>query len=118
MPAPPAVRPGWPGNKIDLIKLSPASPETMMPVARLLRMRHSTRDFDDQHPITLAEVACFLDGAARVQAKWRSSLDFDDNGPMVEYTARPYPSAGSAYELEFYLAVANCDGLARGFYHY
>ena len=25
---------------------------------------------------------------------------------------------GSAYELELYLAVANCEGLARGFYHY
>ena len=37
---------------------------------------------------------------------------------MVAYTARPYPSGGSAYELELYLAVANCEGLARGFYHY
>jgi SagB-type dehydrogenase family enzyme len=118
MPSPPAVRPRWPGEKIDLGKLSPASSETMMPVARLLRMRHSTRDFDDRNPITLAELACFLDGAARVQAKWRSKLDFGGDGPMVDYTARPYPSGGSAYELELYLAVANCDGLARGFYHY
>ncbi len=31
---------------------------------------------------------------------------------------RPYPSAGSAYELELYLAVDTCEGLARGFYHY
>ena len=37
---------------------------------------------------------------------------------MVAYAARPYPSGGSAYELELYLAVANCEGLARGFYHY
>jgi SagB-type dehydrogenase family enzyme len=37
---------------------------------------------------------------------------------MVDYAARPYPSGGSAYELELYLAVANCEGLARGFYHY
>ena len=37
---------------------------------------------------------------------------------MVAYTARPYPSGGSSYELELYLAVANCEGLARGFYHY
>ena len=37
---------------------------------------------------------------------------------MVAYTRRPYPSAGSDYELELYLAVANCAGLARGFYHY
>ena len=34
------------------------------------------------------------------------------------YTSRPYPSAGSAYELELYLTVNNCEGLARGFYHY
>jgi len=118
MPAPPAVRPRWPGKKIDLSKLSPTSPESMMPVARLLRARHSTRDFDDQHPITLAELACFLDGVARVQSKWRSKLDFDGDGPMVDYASRPYPSGGSAYELELYLAIANCEGLARGFYHY
>jgi SagB-type dehydrogenase family enzyme len=37
---------------------------------------------------------------------------------MVGYAARPYPSGGSAYELELYLAVANCEGLVRGFYHY
>ncbi len=37
---------------------------------------------------------------------------------MVAYAARPYPSGGSAYELELYLTVANCEGLARGFYHY
>ena len=30
----------------------------------------------------------------------------------------PIRPAGSAYELELYLAVANCEGLARGFYHY
>ena len=37
---------------------------------------------------------------------------------MVEYAVRPYPSAGASYELELYLAVDRCEGLARGFYHY
>jgi SagB-type dehydrogenase family enzyme len=45
-------------------------------------------------------------------------LELGGGGPMVEYAARPYPSGGSAYELELYLAVSNCEGLARGFYHY
>ena len=34
------------------------------------------------------------------------------------YAARPYPSGGGSYELELYLAVDKCEGLARGFYHY
>ena len=37
---------------------------------------------------------------------------------MLAYAARPYPSGGGSYELELYLAVDKCEGLARGFYHY
>jgi len=111
---PPAVRPRWPGKKIDLRELSP--PGTLSPVAMLLRARHSVRDFDGQKPVTLAELARFLDGAARVQSTWKGRIDA--GGPVVSYAPRPYPSGGSAYELELYLAVAQCDGLSRGFYHY
>ena len=119
MAPPPAVRPHWPGKKIDLQKFSNASPETISPVAKLLRERHSTRDFDDRQPISLAELAQLLDRTARVQSTWQSPLDPDDAGsPLIDYTSRPYPSGGSSYELELYLAVANCDGLERGFYHY
>jgi SagB-type dehydrogenase family enzyme len=114
----PAVRPSWPGKKIDLRKLTAAASATNSPVAKLLRERHSTRGFDDQQPITLAELSRFLDHTARVQSKWKSRIDLGDGSPVIAYTARPYPSAGSAYELELYLAVANCAGLARGFYHY
>jgi len=110
------VRSGWPGKIIDLRKVA-ATPEVPSPFARLLEERHSTRDFDDNQPITLGELARLLDGAARVRAKWTSTVDMD-GGPEVSYAARPYPSGGSAYELELYLTVANCHGLARGFYHY
>jgi len=120
MPPPPAVRPRWPGKKIDLPALPAAPTQTISPIARLLHQRHSTRDFDDRQPITLAELSQILDNTARVQSRWKSRVDLgeDDGGPEVEYAARPYPSAGSAYELELYLAVANCEGLSRGFYHY
>ncbi|WP_454628313.1 SagB/ThcOx family dehydrogenase [Bradyrhizobium cenepequi] len=110
-----AVRPPWPGKRIDLREFSTAEP--ISPFAKLLRERHSIRDFDDQHPITLAELAQFLDTTARVLSEWQSGASFD-SGPEVTYSTRPYPSAGSAYELELYLAVSNCDGLARGLYHY
>jgi SagB-type dehydrogenase family enzyme len=119
MPPPPAVRPRWPGKKIDLRKFSAAHSPAISPVARLLRQRHSTRTFDERRPITLAEIARFLDGTARVQSRWRSRLDLGGDGaPVVAYAERPYPSGGGCWELELYLAVHTCDGLAPGFYHY
>jgi SagB-type dehydrogenase family enzyme len=117
MPALPAVRPRWPGKTIDLHKLSPAQSQPILPAAKLLRERHSTRSFDGRQPITLGELARFLDGAARVQSSFESSTDLGEDGP-VEYAVRPYPSGGGSYELELYLAVDNCEGVARGFYHY
>ncbi|MHC2334810.1 SagB/ThcOx family dehydrogenase [Bradyrhizobium sp. USDA 4454] len=110
----PAIRPAWPGKTIKL----PASDRTASTLEQRLHDRRSTRDFDDRKPITLAELATFLNSVARVRAKWSSPLEFADDGPEIEYTSRPYPAAGSAYELELYLAVANCDGLTPGLYHY
>ena len=118
MPSPPAVRPRWPGTPIDLREVPASPPQPLSPAATLLRERHSIRSFDDQRPITLAELARFLDGAARVQSTWESPLDLGDGGPVVEYAVRPYPSGGGSYGLELYLAVNRCEGLARGFYHY
>jgi SagB-type dehydrogenase family enzyme len=120
IPPPAAVRAPWPGAAIDLKPFSAGSDEALTPFAKLLRERHSTRDFDEQAPIKLAELAQLLDHAARVQFKWSSPLDLGDGsfGPDLEYTRRPYPAAGSEYELELYLAVGQCEGLARGFYHY
>jgi SagB-type dehydrogenase family enzyme len=110
----PAVRPRWPGKKINLRKFSAADPAAISPVAKLLRQSHSTRGFDNREPITLAELSQFLDGAARVVSISNAEFDLDDGGHAV----RPYPSAGAGYELELYLAVDTCEGLARGFYHY
>lgn len=115
---PPAIRPPWPGERIDLQRVLPEPSETISPAAKLFRARHSVRDHDDSRPITLPELSLFLDGTARVLSRWESSLDDEGDGPVLDYTRRPYPSAGSAYELELYLAVARCDGLASGFYHY
>jgi SagB-type dehydrogenase family enzyme len=118
MPPPPAVRPRWPGKKIDLRKVLPAKAAPISPAARLLGERHSIRSFDSQRPITLAELSRFLDCTARVHSKWSSRLDLGDGGPVVGYAVRPYPSGGGSYELELYLAVDRCEGLERGFYHY
>ncbi|GLI92468.1 SagB family peptide dehydrogenase [Methylocystis echinoides] len=109
----PTVRPGWPGPVIDLTKFPDSSDSAC---AALLRSRHSTRVYDDAHPITAAEVARLLDGAARIIA--HQKVGGDDKEPPLEIAARPYPSGGASYELELYLAVRKCDGLPRGLYHY
>src|SRR5262249_33603959 len=96
----PAIRPGWSGKTIDLRALSDASQATA-PAAKLLRQRHSIRGFDEGRPITLAELAQFLDAAARVTATWKVEPE-DIGGPTVSYARRPYPSAGASYELELY----------------
>lgn len=111
----PEVRPPWPGEKIDLCSFPAPRPEAM-PVAKLLRERHSTRSFDDRQPITIAELSQFLDGAARVLPRPDSAVGSGNRATRGEVP--PYPTAGASCELELYLAVNICEGLPRGFYHY
>ncbi len=113
IPPLPALRPGWPGKRIDLCTFLTPQPEALS-FAKLLRDRHSTRLFDNGKPITLAELSRFLDGSARVLSRPQGDAS-DEDGPEV---ARPYPSAGGRYELELYIAVNICEGLSPGFYHY
>jgi SagB-type dehydrogenase family enzyme len=115
IPPLPAVRPSWPGSKIDLCAFLDTRAEALPPFVKLLRERHSTRSFDNGQPITLAELSHFLDGAARIMPQ-RGAVISSDVDP-VEH-ARPYPSAGGSWELELYLTVNICQGLPQGFYHY
>ena len=112
----PALRPRWPGQMIDLGGQADSYSLPASPFATLLNKRRSTREFDPLRPITLGELARFLAASAGVLSTAKGAMN--GNGPDIEYTHRPYPSAGASYELELYLGVNNCDGLARGFYHY
>jgi SagB-type dehydrogenase family enzyme len=114
----PAVRPRWPGKKVDLRRFSATRGQAISPVAKVLHKRHSVRSFDNQRPITLAELARLLDTTARVRSRWSHREHLGNANPLVTYAPRPYPSAGASYELELYVAVDRCEGLGRGFYHY
>jgi SagB-type dehydrogenase family enzyme len=115
----PAVRPVWPGRRIDLRSLSAVSSKGNSGLPQLLRERHSTRSFDAAKPITLAELAQFLDATSRIHSTFEGKIEeLGEESPVVSYAIKPHPGAGGAYELELYLAVDQCEGLARGFYHY
>ena len=115
----PAVRPRWVGTKIDLAKSPIKDTESVRSAAKILRERRSVRNFDDRTPISLAELSQFLHGTARVLSEWTTAFDADEGGGLsIAYTRRPYPSGGSSYPLELYLAVDKCEGLDRGFYFY
>ena len=113
----PAIRPRWAGTKIDLDQLPITDTDSVLSVAKILSERRSVRSFDDRMPITLAELSRFLESTARVRSEWTMAPD-GAGKPSMTYTARPYPSGGSSYPLELYLAVDKCDGLDRGFYFY
>ena len=119
----PAVRPRWPGTKIDLAKMLITDTEATLSTAKILsdemlRARRSIRSFDDDAPITLKELSRFLDATARVRSEWTAAFDTSGDGAPITYTTRPYPSGGSSYPLELYIAVDKCRGLDRGFYFY
>jgi SagB-type dehydrogenase family enzyme len=113
----PAVRASWPGEAIMLAPFGAPPDKPATPFAELLRKRHSTRCFDAGDPIMLKEVAWLLGAAARIETVRRIYED-DDEQFWTDIAVRPYPSGGASYELELYLAVDTCEGLARGFYHY
>jgi SagB-type dehydrogenase family enzyme len=76
----------------------------------VLEARRSVRVHDDTRPITLEQLATFLHRCARVRATMQHE--------GVGYTSRPYPSGGTAYELELYPVVRRVAGLAEGLYRY
>jgi SagB-type dehydrogenase family enzyme len=74
--------------------------------------RRSVRDYDEQ-PMTAEQLGEFLYRVGRVRAHFVPGADGGD-----EVAARPYPNGGAAYELELYLSVRRCAGLAEGVYYY
>jgi SagB-type dehydrogenase family enzyme len=106
----PAIKPAMSGEAVELRKPDMAALEQRdSSFTRVLEERRSSRR-QGERPIALAQLGEFLYRVGRVRSMKTV------NGE--EYSERVYPSAGGAYELEFYLAIDRCGGLARGLYHY
>jgi len=110
----PAVRPPHPGEPIplardDLERLADEDP----PFTRVLESRVSVRAYDEERPLDVETLGAFLYRCARVRAVFPVTAD-----APYESSSRPYPSGGATYDLEIYLTVRACAGLAPGLYHY
>jgi SagB-type dehydrogenase family enzyme len=108
--APPLTRPSRGGSRLGL-----SAPDldaliaTDRPFSDVFERRRSIREHGDA-PIALEQLAHFLYRTARVKGRVRSD--------HYDYTTRPYPSGGAMYELEIYVLVNRCEGLAPALYWY
>jgi SagB-type dehydrogenase family enzyme len=109
---PPAHRPPLPGPGTPLPE--PVPPPKEPGFFRILEARKSLRAPRDP-PITLAQLGSFLHYVART----RSAMPPDPaSGRFYEALSGPCPGSGGLHELDLFLSVARCAGLAPGFYRY
>jgi SagB-type dehydrogenase family enzyme len=112
LPAPPTIRTAYVGIPIPLPH-PPAGPSSgSQTLHEVMESRRSLRAMSEQ-PVGLEAIGQLLHRVARVKAVLPGTSKI-----AQEVVLRPYPSGGAIHELEFYLAVRACAGLAPGFYHY
>ena len=105
--------------KIDLQQLCRVRRTRSRRALKLLRERHSTRDFDDQQPITLAELSRFLDSAARIQSKWEKQARlWRRQRPDDRLHHAALPVRRQQLRARALSDGRQLQGLERGFYHY
>ncbi|WP_037368978.1 SagB/ThcOx family dehydrogenase [Amycolatopsis orientalis] len=111
----PAVKPAPEGPAIALYRPEFDTVRSADPgLQEAIEARQSIRTYGEK-PITAEQLGEFLYRTARVRGTY---------GPRPEArmpyegSSRPYPCGGAGYELELYLTVRRCHGLAPGIYHY
>ncbi len=87
------------------------------PFADVVEQRRSIREYGPQ-PITAAQLGEFLFRVARIKEVFEVDGDTPVGPIRMEFSSRPFPSAGGLYELEIYPLIADCTGINRGLYHY
>jgi SagB-type dehydrogenase family enzyme len=117
LPPPPALKPAAPGStalyRPDLDQLQQCDP----PFAQVQENRQSVWDYGAK-PITARQLGEFLYRVGRVKECVQSQVETPHGPIRIDLASRPYPGGGALYELEVYVAVNACEGLAPGLYHY
>lgn len=131
-----AVKPRLPGPSIPLHRprwedLAAVDPT----LAVAMEGRRSMRVYGPE-PVTAAELGVLLYRTARVRSLITPPLSAESfrepdaaagarptagagaNGNDPRLTDRPYPGGGACYEIELYVTVGQCQGIAPAIYHY
>jgi SagB-type dehydrogenase family enzyme len=111
----PVVKPRPEGRRFALHQPDlNAAGEREMSLTDVIEARRSVREFADEGP-SVRQLGELLFRAARVRSQTETA---GAGGVGYTVSRRPYPSAGSLYELDLYLTIDRCEGLPRGIYHY
>lgn len=110
LPDPPSHGPKVPLYRPQLQDLLSTDPS----FTAVLEARHSVRAFGEA-PLHLDEIGELLYRSLRI----RSLIGPEGTGPEQATTMdRPYPAGGAIHELDFFVVIDRCEGLARGVYAY
>ena len=87
------------------------------PFAQVQRTRHSIREYSAA-PLSAQQLGEFLYRVGRVTERWESEFTTPGGPVVLNFASRPYPGSGAMYELDLYVVVQRCAGLAPGLYRY
>ena len=115
---PPALKPrpdseGVTLDRPDLERLQREDP----PFALIQERRRSVRHYGTE-PIMAGQLGEFLYRVARVKGRQRTQVATPRGPVAMDVALRPYPAGGALHELEIYVVVQACQGLAPGVYEY
>lgn len=97
----------------DLARLGQEDP----PSAVVQQQRRSIREYGTE-PIGLPQLGEFLYRVGHVTDVHQVEVPVPGGTIPMAFAPRPYPGGGALYELELYVVVNACAGLAPGLYHY
>ncbi|MEV4058297.1 SagB/ThcOx family dehydrogenase [Amycolatopsis sp. NPDC049688] len=112
---PPVVKQLTAGPTFPLHRPDPAAIEASDPTLTALLEHDHTCPEVTERALSAEQVGELLYRAARVRSIGPAHLP---GGPGHEASQRPYFSIACLYELEIYVGINRCAGLARGIYHY
>jgi len=103
----------FPLYRPDLEKLQ----QEDLPYARVQEERCSIREYS-KDPISIQQLGEFLYRVDRVSDFQKTAISTPQGYLQMDLSFRPYPSGGGLYEMELYVAINRCKGLAPGLYYY